>query len=281
MLTDVARSTLFEASEYKTWDEIGNAGEAWASMRHIATMIRSNKLKLGRRYYALTLSMGVFLAMFCNVRKIVAVEFGVGGGAGLLDLCKAAAFFRDKIGIEIEVYGLDNATGLPSYDGYKDCPELWPKGSFYLRDPEALRAKLPSYAHLIIGDIAETVGSFNDILGEDRKLGFVSVDVDYYSSTMSCLNILKQDISCYMPVVPMYFDDLMNLHVTYNSWCGEQAAIDEFNSTNTLRKIEAAPQFNNTVRGRPYHACHMLDHPLRATDKVHREGFRMVELRYF
>ena len=42
-----------------------------------------------------------------------AVELGVATGAGLLSLCKAAAFFRQGVfDIDIRVYGFDTGAGL-------------------------------------------------------------------------------------------------------------------------------------------------------------------------
>jgi hypothetical protein len=263
------------------WNQYKDGRGVINSFREIAKRIREGELDLGRKQYALTLSVGVASAIFCNVGKVVAVEFGVGGGAGLLDLCKAAQFFREEFGTEIEVYGLDNATGLPEATDYRDHPELWHKGQFLLRDPDQLRAKLPPYAKLVVGDVADTTALFKEVLGRDSPLGFVSVDVDYYSSTVPCLEILRQDVSCYLPIVPMYFDDLMKHHVTYNSWSGESLAIKEFNRDNSLRKIEANEFFNTTVKVRPYHACHILDHPLRTGFEKPRSGFGLLDLHFY
>ena len=262
------------------WNQFKNGREARGFMLDVAKKIRENELDLGRKHYALTLSLGVLSAIFCDVGRIVAIEFGVGTGGGLLDLCKAAEFFRRETGMSIEVYGFDNATGLPDSSDYRDHQELWRKGNFRLPDSSALSAKLPDYAHLVIGDIADTLSIAEEKLGDDNKLGFVAVDVDYYSSALSCLKLLKGDVSLYMPVVPMYFDDFMKSNLTSNSWCGEALAISEFNRDNAMRKIEANSFFNNGAWLRPYNACHILDHPLRSGAQPCRPGFSLLDLMF-
>jgi hypothetical protein len=263
------------------WQDFSNGNEARSHMAAIAARIRTGELDLGRKHYALTLSLGVLAAIFCNVGRIVAVEFGVGAGDGLLQLCKAADFFRRELRFEIDVYGLDNATGLPPPADYRDHPELWQQGQFRLPDTAGLRARLPDYAKLIIGDVADTTRMFAEILHPQCLLGFVSIDVDYYSSTKPCLDILRHDASCYPPAVPMYFDDLMRGHLTYSAWCGEPLAIAEFNRDNEFRKIEANPVFNNGHPIRPFHACQVLDNPFRTGAQCFRKRFGMLNLRLY
>jgi hypothetical protein len=263
------------------WQDFSDGIEAQSFMAETAARIRARELDLGRRDYALTLSLGVLAAIFCNVGHIVAVEFGVGAGHGLLHLCKAADYFRRELGFEIDVYGLDNATGLPAPADYRDHPELWEKGQFRQRDTAGLRARLPDFAKLIIGDVADTTSMFADILNPQCLLGFVSVDVDYYSSTKPCLGILRHDATCYPPAVPMFFDDLMRGHLTYSAWCGEPLAIAEFNRDNEFRKIEANPVFRNGNAIRPFHACQVLDNPFRTGALSFRKGFSMLNLRLY
>jgi hypothetical protein len=50
---------------------------------------------------------------------------------------------------------------------------------------------LPSFAHLILGDIADTIPALLANLSIDAPLGFVSMDVDYYSSTKKALAVFK------------------------------------------------------------------------------------------
>ena len=262
------------------WNEFHDGLEVHRYFSEIATKIRSRAMEIGRQNYALSLSIGVFIAILCKYPKIVAVEFGVGRGGGLLDLCTAANFFRNEVGIEIDVYGLDRGAGLPAPTDYRDHPELWNAGEFKNNDIEGLRAKLPDFAHLVIGDIAETVPTFRGLLGEQARLGFVSIDADYYSSAVDALKILRLDRQCYLPVVPMYFDDLMLNMGTYNAWSGEALAIDHFNRDSEFRKIQSTPFFAAvTGVGVKAAGCHILDHPLRNGED--RRNFPLRHLRTF
>jgi hypothetical protein len=108
----------------------------------------------------------------------------------------------------------------------------------------------------------------------------VAVDVDFYSSAKSCLDILRLDATCYMPAVPMFFDDILPVHLTYNAWVGESLAIAEFNQENEFRKIEANPHFNIAVGKRSFHACHVLDSPYRTGARPLRNGFSMKQLTF-
>jgi hypothetical protein len=263
------------------WHEFTNGPAALEYFSDVARQIRAGDLDLGRKHYALSLSMGILSAIICNVGKITAIEFGVGGGRGLLDLCKAASFFRQELDIDIDVYGLDNATGLPDPKDYRDHPEIWQKGEYLMRDPAVLRSKLPGFARLVIGDVSETTAMFRDILSETNALGFVSIDVDFYSSAVACLDILTLDPSCYMAAVPMHFDDFMLGNLTSNSWCGERLAITEFNAAHEFRKIEEKRSFNYHGGGASFHACHILDSAYRTAAKTLRPGFSMMQLRAF
>lgn len=223
----------------------------------IARRIRSGALTLGRGQYSLTLTHGVMQAIHCGYHKIYAVELGVAWGHGLLELCQAAEFFRQETGLDIRVYGIDNATGLPNVEGFRDHPEIWQRGQFNMGDPNQLRARLPSFAKLLIGDVGDVIEElFQD--SEGYRLAFASIDVDYYSSTKRLMPIFQADADRYLPATPLYVDDVQVL-ITYNEWCGEAAAISEFNQENDLRKIDYKPHFHI----QNFHVLHVLDHPIR------------------
>jgi len=242
-------------------------------MRETTRAIRERKLDIGRGTYALPLAVGVMQAIHCGHEQLAAVEMGVAQGAGLIDLATAAGYFAETFGLDIKVYGFDRAAGLPPPVDYRDHPEIWHGTQFTMGDPASLREKLPRHAELIIGDIAATVAAFEAELGA-RKLAFVSIDVDFYSSTMDCLEILKFDRDCYMPAVPMYFDDMDNC-LTYNPWCGEPAAINDFNAANRLRKIDRRDKDFRIPR---FHVGHILDHPLRTGERATRPHFGLTVL---
>jgi hypothetical protein len=229
----------------------------------IATWIRNGTLDFGRNHYALSLLHGVLQAEHCGYNKLTAIEFGVGEGGGLVALINAADYFRRSCNIEIEVYGFDTCSGLPTLDGYKDHPEVWRQGQFRTPNPQALMEQFPDWAHLVIGDINDTVPEFiEEFKQSNSRLGFVSVDVDLYSSTVPALKIFELDSNLYVPAVPMYFDDV-NFLITYSQYAGEALAINEFNQRNDFRKIESKEIFNIEN----FHVCHVFDHPVR-TGKV-------------
>ena len=127
-----------------------------------------------------------------------------------------------------------------------------------MQSPDELRERLPPFAELIIGDIADTVAGFEATLRQ-RRLAFVAIDVDLYSSTKSCLSMLEWAPECYLATVPFYFDDMEDF-MTYNDWCGEELAIREFNETHPMRKFQRHPSFGI----RHYFGLHVLDHKLRS-----------------
>lgn len=230
-----------------------------AHISEIATHIRSGALRFDRKHYALSLAHGILQAQQCGYNKLTAIEFGVGEGGGFRSLVHCAGYFRDQFGIEIEVYGFDNATGLPAPQGYKDHPELWAQGAFRLPNVDQLRSELPPWAHLVIGDIADTVPEFTKTFEQnDSKIGFISVDVDFYTSTAATLKVLDMPPLNYVPAVPMYFDDI-KWHITFSKYAGQELAIEEFNRDHELRKLESKENF--MIEN--FHVCHIFDHPIR------------------
>jgi hypothetical protein len=244
-----------------SWSQITNSRDAMNIFWELGLKIRNKEIDVGRQHYALSLLHGVRQAVHCGYEKIAAVELGVAGGNGLLELCKAAAYFRNEFAMDIQVYGFDNATGLPPPVDYRDHPELWSQGNYKMPNPNVLREQLPDFAHLIIGDVSETIPEFEE-RSFGYRLGFVSVDLDYYSSTIAALKILENHPTSYVPAVPVYFDDVEGA-ITYNPWCGEEGAAKEFNEKHELRKIHFRPNY----RILNFSVCHILDHPMR-TGKV-------------
>ena len=250
------------------WKKFKHHLEVQDSMLAIVKALRQGELDLGRDHYACALAVGVWQAILSGNDSLAAVEMGVAAGSGLLDLCKAAAFFAAEFAMDIKVYGFDRGLGLPPPADYRDHPEIWQQAQYKMGDPDALRSKLPGFASLVLGDIAVTADAFREELGP-RKLAFVAVDVDFYSSTMDCLKLLTFDVGCYMPAVPMYFDDL-DVFLTFNDWCGESAAIRDFNAAQANRKIVRR---DKDFRIRRFHVCNILDHPLRTGAEKCRPGF--------
>jgi len=250
------------------WTNFKHHLEVQDAILAIVKEVRQERLDLGRPHYACALAAGVWQAILCGNDRLAAVEMGVAAGAGLLDLCKAAGYFAREFELDIRVYGFDRGIGLPPPLDYRDHPEIWRGAQYPMGDPDALRAKLPDFGKLILGDIADTARAFRSELA-DRKLAFVSIDVDYYSSTMDCLQLLTFEPDCYMPAVPMYFDDV-DIFLTFNDFCGEEAAIRDFNAAEPHRKIVRR---DKDFRIRRFFVCNVLDHPLRTGERECRQGF--------
>jgi hypothetical protein len=171
------------------------------------------------------------LAKVLKLPRISVLELGVAGGFGLLSLEAAAAAVTKMTNIEIDVYGFDTGVGLPKPEDIRDQPNMWFEGQLPM-DRAALEAQLQT-AKLVMGPVKETISSF--IAGAPAPIGFVSFDLDLYTSTRDALALIKADQARLLPRVVCYFDDIFG-H-TYNEYCGERLAIREFNDCNEERKL--------------------------------------------
>lgn len=188
-----------------------------------------------RPHYLVGLLTAAEEALSEGVNSICAIEFGVGGGSGLLALAEYAEGVARATGVTIYVYGFDLAVGLPSFCvDYRDHPDQWRPGD-YPMDEESLRRRLAGRAVLVLGDVADTVPTF---VGELQRLpvGFIAVDLDLYSSTREALKVLTLPGKRMLRHVVMYFDDVDFMFC--HRYAGELLAIDEFNATNATVKID-------------------------------------------
>jgi hypothetical protein len=138
---------------------------------------------------------------------------------------------EQRTGIKIDVYGFDSGQGLPEPIDYRDQPNMWFAGQLPM-DQHTLRAALRR-SQLIIGDVKATVPTY--LQTSPAPIGFISFDLDLYSSTKDALAVLASDQSLCLPRISCYFDDIYG-H-TYNEYCGERLAINEFNKDFELRKV--------------------------------------------
>lgn len=220
-----------------------------------------------RQQYAFPVLYAADAAKRYGYSKITIVELGVANGAGLMNLCRIAERTRLATGIDIRVVGFDTGKGMPPAIDYRDLPEHFQEGDFPM-DHAKLRAALPSFAELIIGDVAQTIPTFVGALSAEAPLGFVAVDVDYYSAAKAALPILLGHPSSYLPLVPVYLDDI-GVDGS-NPWTGELLAVNEFNAENEARKIapftllRSRRIFKNTQWIDRMFAAHVHDHPRRS-----------------
>ena len=166
-------------------------------------------------------------------------------------------------GVTIEAIGFDTGKGMPAAVDYRDHPEQYFEGDFAVPDLDALARSLPPNTRLMVGDTHQNIARF--ISGYEGTVGFVSVDVDYYSSTGVCLELLAAADTRCLPWMPVFFDDV--LLSSHNPWCGELLAIREFNEANSLRKISPDTGLRNSriMKNASWiPQMYALDHPARA-----------------
>ena len=150
-----------------------------------------------RAHFAWGLLSAAHLAQRLEIRRISVIEFGVAGGNGLVALEQVAKDIEPLYRIGIDVYGFDTGVGLPKPADYRDLPNLYRESGFRM-DEVKLRARLTG-ARLILGDVNETIGPF--LASRPAPVGFVSVDVDLYSSTMSALKLFDGETVALLPRV--------------------------------------------------------------------------------
>jgi hypothetical protein len=220
-------------------------------------------------FYAVGLQTACRYAALAGAKGFTAIEFGVAGGNGLVELSKYAAVLSRKTGLEIRVVGFDTGVGLPRSRDRRDAPWVWNAGDFP-GDVEGLRAALPAGVELVVGRIEETFPCW--IERAALPLGFISVDVDLYSGAAAICNTMgAADISRLLPFVSFYFDDL--LHCLVPRCTGEFEALSEFNHSHQDRKFdrddwlcEDRPYADRLWLKRMYSLC-CFDHPVM---RVHR-----------
>jgi hypothetical protein len=232
-----------------------------------------------RPHHAFGLLQAADWAKERGLARLSAIEFGVASGAGLLNLCKIAHKVTESTGVEFDIYGFDSGTGMPPPRDYRDHPEYYSRGDFPMQDPAALRAALPSNARLILGSIRDTVAAFKP----RSPVGFVSIDVDYYFSSVEAMQILCGDPSLYLPWVIVYLDDVE--FDGHNEYCGELLAAREFSMEHPQRPIT---RYNLLRQKRLFqralwidhlHIAHILDHPVRL-EAIDKQGKIVLENSY-
>jgi hypothetical protein len=205
------------------------------------------------------------IAMANGNKSTTVLEFGVASGNGIMNMISLAAMIKKETGCEFNIIGFDSGEGLFEPQDYRDHPEMWQAGDYPMPNRKEVEEKVQRKARIIFGDIKDTAGDFENYLDERSPLGFVSIDVDYYSSAIHALECLRGNVELYNPAISLYFDDISSFYS--NEWCGELAAISKFNSESNLRKIDADREIHSRTIPWPWYSsmyvCHMLDHPKR------------------
>lgn len=201
-----------------------------------------------------------------GVTEICVIEFGVAGGNGLIAMQQEAAAVERETGIKIQIFGFDMGhEGLPSFIGdYRDHPDIWQPGD-YPMNVDRLTKLLGPRTTLVLGNIADTARRFFST-HQPPPIGFISIDVDLYSSTRDALRILE-DTNCKMlRHAPIYFDDIDFMF--NHKFAGELLAIEEFNAKSINVKLD---RWYAVANGRPFPERHFLNklyvaHDLNASE---------------
>lgn len=184
-----------------------------------------------RPWYAHGMYAAAGLAVRLGEPAVSVIEFGVAKGDGLVAMENLADQIESLVKVRIHIIGFDNGEGLPAHLDYRDLPFTWRQG-FYKMDVETVRGRLRR-AKLILGDVRETVPRFLQA-ADFPPIGFISFDLDYYSSTRPTLRLFDGDDSLYLPRILCYFDDILSEDQHYSCEdIGELLAIREFNEQAT------------------------------------------------
>jgi hypothetical protein len=249
--------------------QISEHGYGWLNAAFLR--LRNSDPACARRpAYLWGLLQGAGQARTLGITRIAALEFGVAGGNGLLALERIAAQVGDLCGVKIDAVGFDTGTGLPPPVDHRDVPNMLWSGRFAM-DHEALRRRLGS-ASLVLGPIDETLPTF--LQAEPPPAAFVSVDVDFYSSTVHTLRLLDAHSDRLLPRVYCYFDDILGY--TYSDCNGELLAIAEFNAAHSRQQIckihGLRYRVHQSLRDKLWLDCmyiaHMFNHPLYAKPSI-------------
>jgi hypothetical protein len=234
-----------------------------------------------RPHYAYGVYSAADLAKRLELKRIAVLELGVAGGNGLVALEDIARRVGTHFGIEIEVYGFDAGSGMPAPLDYRDLPHVWGEG-FYKMDEAALRARL-SGAKLFIGNVRETIPRFN--AQDHAPIGFVSFDLDYYSSTKDAFGLFEGGAQTRLPRVYCYMDDIIwPEYACQNKYVGELLAIEQFNAEHEKMKLCQLHLLRH-MRQRSFpwndqiYVLHDFAHPLYARNITHEgKSFREIPL---
>jgi hypothetical protein len=196
------------------------------------------KLKLetiDRASYGFCLFHAASLARKLRIPRISAIEFGVAGGNGLVSLERHADHIQRETGVEIEIYGFDTGCGLPQIEDHRDMPYLFAPG-FFTMDLDRLRQRLKR-SQVVIGDIRDTISKFFEEFSP-APVGFISFDLDLFSSTTAAFQLLEEDPAFFLPRTVCYFDDVVGgIEWGYHEFGGELLAIKCFNEEHSDRKV--------------------------------------------
>ncbi len=175
-------------------------------------------------------------------RPLAYYEFGTGSGNTLQRALAVLKNFPDS-----RVVLFDSFEGLPAANDPKDRLQGWDKGSFAFS--EGYIRGIVARNGFDVGRVRFVKGFFEASLtpalaAELREVppAFVTIDVDYYSSTKSVLDFLGPILAS---GATFYFDDLWSFdgHPDYGQLC----ALREFNAASGRGQLVENPIFHNRI----------------------------------
>jgi hypothetical protein len=160
-----------------------------------------DRLSIGaidRPQYGYCIFQAARLASLLKYPKISVIEFGCGGGNGLLNAEMHITAVKKIFAVDIELYGFDCGSGLPSPRDYRDMPHYFRAGLYDMRrDSLEPRLKL---AELVIGDTKDTCATFLQDCNP-APIGCMLHDLDFYSSTRDALTMFDAEAAYFLPRV--------------------------------------------------------------------------------
>jgi hypothetical protein len=204
------------------------------------------------------------LAHSLKYPRISVIEFGCGGGNGLVHAERHIAEVMKIFPVDFELYGFDLGIGLPSPEDYRDMPYYF-KGGLYKMDRDSLERKLKR-AKIVIGDVRQTCLTFFDKYNP-APVGCIFHDLDFYSSTSAAMTLHDAESKRFLPRVFMYFDDIIGNNDVWlcNDFTGERLAIEEFNEKHESKKISKDYYLLSRLPSEVWPDCiyvyHDFDHP--------------------
>ena len=188
-----------------------------------------------RPHYGHCIYEAAQLANRLNYPKMSVIEFGCGGGNGLLNAEMHIAEITRIFPVKIELYGFDRGEGLPPGEDYRDLLHYFRPGQFHM-DTSILQKNL-KISKLVLGDVKETCRTFFSSYNP-APVGCIFHDLDFYSSTRDAFTLFEADQIHFLPRIFMYFDDIIGDNTWLaNEFVGEQLAINGFNQQHTTKKI--------------------------------------------
>jgi hypothetical protein len=201
---------------------------------------------IGRAFWFDHLSASIEYAMARHRergRPLAYYEFGTGSGNTLQRAISVLKGFPES-----RIVLFDSFQGLPATDNPKDKSRDWNKGAFAY--PEHYIQQLIENSGVSMHRVRFVKGFFEHSLTPalaaslgDVPPSFVTVDVDYYSSTKTVLEFLRPML---WSGSTFYFDDLWSFdgHPEYGQLC----AVNEFNGAPTARgQLVPNPVFQNRI----------------------------------